>query len=257
MRALPLRPRQAGYALIELILVLGIGTFMAGAVWSVYAERRTVMRAAAHAQAVLALLDSADQVYSLSIEFATEDASGDKTSVSLDSLAASASGELPAVVGTTESGYGNVWDGFWVVTAGSSDGGTTLDMMEVQLTQVPEAECRLILPQVSPFIYDTNVNGQLVSLENAPGNTVARSTLNYAQALPLCAKVNTMTFRRLKTLDLSNLRRMKPYAGPLTPEEQGTAPSRHYRQAFLPHYTRIQNALADREAAQAALGSSP
>ena len=66
---------------------------------------------------------------------------------------------------------------------------------------------------------------------------------------------NTMRFRKLKDIDLTELRRRKPVYGGLTPEERGDAPSDRYRQDYLTHYNRIQAAMAARENAQLGLGN--
>ena len=136
----------------------------------------------------------------------------------------------------------------------STNGGSVLDLVTVETTNIPQDECVIILQQVSPFVYDTYVNGNLVGLERTEGNTVARNSLNFTQALPLCQASNTMRFRKLKELNLSALRKNQPFSGGLTPQERGdVAGDRHYQQAYLPNYNRIRDALAARETAQQAL----
>lgn len=246
---------QKGYTLTELILTLGIGAIIASAVWRVYAERRVMDRASRHAEAIQGLFRAADRTYAQSIEYATVDNAGAKVNVSLDRLAAAMSGDVPKEVVPLASGYSNYWGGTWVVSTASTASGIA-DLAVVETTLVPQAECRVILQQVSPFVYDTYVNGRLVGLQMTSGTTVARNSLNYAQALPLCSASNTMRFRKLKELELSELRQIQPFSGPLTPAERGDIPAtRHYQQAYLPHYNRVRDALAARETAQQALGN--
>lgn len=248
------RRPQKGYALAELILTLGIGTIIAASVWGVYAERRVANRATKHADAIQSLFHQSDKVYALSIEFVTVDGSGTEVPLSLDRLAAATSADIPVEVQPSASGYVNYWGGTWNVGTASTNGGSVLDLVTVETTNIPQDECIIILQQVSPFVYDTYVNGNLVGLERTEGNTVARNSLNFTQALPLCQDSNTMRFRKLKELNLSALRKTQPFSGSLTPQERGdVAGDRHYQQAYLPNYNRVRDALAARETAQQAL----
>lgn len=245
---------QKGYALAELILTLGIGTIIAASVWSVFSERREADRATRHAEAINSLLFQADRAYALSIEFATEPTPGNKLPISLDRLVAAASADIPVQIESSPSGFVNYWGGTWSVNAESTNGGGVLDLVVLETTQVPRNECTIILQQVSPYVYDSYVNGRLVGLERTEGNTVARNSLNYSQALPLCMSSNTMRFRKLKDLNLSTLRKYQPFSGSLTAQERGDAPGdRHYQQAYLPNYNRVRAALSARETAQQAL----
>lgn len=254
----PCRPRRAsqGYALVELILTLGIGAVIAAAVWSVYAERRVLIRGTEHAQAIKLLQAKADEAYALSIEFESDDGSGTGTTeaLTLARLANASNGELPREVIPSGTLYTHYWGGTWAMSAESASGGAYMDLQVLEMTAVPQGECRIILQQVAPLMYDTHVNGDLVGLELAPGSTIARNSLNYAQSMPLCVATNTMRFRKLKELNVSDLRRSQPVYGPLTPEERGEVDGgRHYQEAFLPHYDRMQAAMAARETAQQAL----
>lgn len=245
--------RQKGLALVELIITLGIGSLIAIAVWAVYAERRVISTGTTQAFAVTDLMDAADRAYASSVGFATDE--GGSQPISMDRLAAAIQNDLPAGVYVSGASYVNTFGGTWTVTAESTNGGTTLDLVRVQTTNVPRGQCQVMLQQVAPFIYDTRVNGSLVGLERTAGNSTltTRNSLNFAQALPLCQASNTMQFRRMKSMRLTDLRRIKPFPSALTDEERGLSPSFSYRENYQFHYTRVQNALAAREAAQAAL----
>lgn len=253
--------RQSGYTLLELLMTMGIGVIIASSIWSAYASHKVITDADGQSSTVRALFKSADSAYALSIEFATTDTTGTRNPISLDQVVAATSGELPQGLSSSVSGgvatYSNLWGGAVSMTAESSDGGATLDLLKIETKGIPESQCRRMLENLSPFVYDTRVNGSLVKLDLDPGADVNhRTNLNFKQAYPLCVASNTMDFRRLKELNLSALRRIKPYTQTLTPEEQGLGPAcpsqDHciYDQAFLPNYTRLQAALAAREAAQ-------
>ena len=246
--------REKGLALVELIITLGIGALIATSVWVAFAERRVISTGSTQAFAVTDLMDLADRSYASSIGFSTG-GSGASQSISLDQLAASAQNDLPAGVSVAGGGDVNDFGGAWTVTAESTNGGTTLDLVRIQATNIPRGQCRVMLQQVSPFIYDTRVNGTLVGLERTAGNSTltTRNSLNFAQALPLCQATNTMQFRRMKAMKLTDLRRIQPFPSTLTPEERGLQPSFSYQENYQFHYDRVQAALSAREAAQAAL----
>ena len=249
--------RTLGFSLVELLLTLSISLLISVGVWAVYAQQQAEARGAALGFTAQALLDNADTVYGAAIEFADSPALG-RPALSMERLSLAADGQLPSGVEAGAGDFFNLWGGSWRMGADSSDGGTTLDLGWVETTGVPQTECVIAVERLAPQVYDTTVNGQLVGLELAPDSVDLRPSVDFAQALPLCGAENTLRFRRLKALDLSTLRRVRPYAGALTAEERGEAPtSDRYRQAFLPNQLRIQRAMAVREGAQRALAPSP
>lgn len=254
MPSLPLRRREKGLALVELIITLGIGSLIALSVWVAFADRKVISTGATHAFAVTDLMDMADRSYASSIGFSTGTGTA-ALPVSLDRLAASAQNDLPAGVSVSGAAYENNFGGGWTVTAESTNGGATLDLVRVETTNIPRGQCRVMLQQVSPYVYDTRVNGNLVGLERTAGNSTltTRNSLNFTQALPLCQATNTMSFRRMKSIRLTDLRRIQPFPSTLTEEEQGLRPSFSYQESYQYHYDRVQAALATRESEQAAL----
>ncbi len=246
--------RQKGLALVELIITLGIGSLIALSVWVAYADRRVISNGTTQAFAVTDLMDLADRSYSSSIGFAIGSGSTAQP-LSLDRLAVAANNELPSGVAVAGGSYVNNFGGPWSMAAESTNGGTTLDLVAVETSGIPRGECQVMLQQVAPFIYDTTVNGNLVGLERTAGNSelTTRNSLNFGQALPLCQASNTMKFRRLKSIRLTDLRRVRPLPSTLTDEEQGLNPSFSYQENYLFHYNRVQAALNARESAQAAI----
>lgn len=249
--------KQAGFALAELIITLGIGVLITAGVWAAYSERRAIAKGTSQGMVAESLMDIADTQYAFNIGFVSD--VGTAQPLSLDRLVAAAGGEVPRGIFEVGGAYQNTWGGAWVVQAESTDGGTTLDLVVVETTQVPPAECQVMVNQLAPFIYDTRVNGDLVRLEPAEGAPAGvRTTVDF-NALALCDEpANTLRMRRLKALDLSTLRRIRPYPDGLTDEEQGIGLNDRYRISFASQHARIEAALDAREQAQVALdGAEP
>ena len=247
--------RSRGYSLIELILTLGIGSIIAMAVWSVFGERQVLVRATKQAQAVHSIFYQADRAYASSIEFTVGDGAGGVLPLNLERLSVAARGDLPAELIGDPGDFTNEWGGRWTLSTGSATGAFQ-DLAILETDQVPQSECRMMLQQVSPFIYDTYVNGSLVGLQLNEADSLYRNSLNFTQALPLCqGGNNTLRFRKIKDINLTELRRRRPFYGDLTEEERGDAVSERYKQDYLTHFNRIQAAMTSRENAQLALGN--
>lgn len=249
------RRRSQGFTLVEILLVMGIGMLITIGVWRVFSERQVILRGTALEQAIESLFIAADDAYAASSEFVTINAAGTRVPAQITRLAAAIDGDMPAGVEPSGTGYVNRWGGAWTIATASSDGGGHLDLLAITVRSVPQGECKIVLANLAPHLYDTRVNGTLVHLELAPSATDnARTSVDFSQAMPLCrATPNTMVFRKLKDLKLPDLRRIWPYPDGLTNEEMGLAPSWRYQESYSEHAQRIENALAAREAAQAAM----
>ena len=247
--------KSKGFSLIELMLSLGVGAIIVGAVWWKFNNFQTGFRAQQHSNAVKFIMDGADNVYAHNVEFATVNDAGTKTLANASRVMTAITGEVPAEIYLNGANYQHYWGGNWTVSTASSTGALQ-DLLAVQLTNIPEVVCRDMIVSLAPEMYDVRVNNNLVSLEKNDNQTpVWRSTVNLTKSYPLCRSGNnTLIFRKLKELNLAELRRMKPFHNALTPEEQGLNRSaRRYRVDYLSQHNRLQQAYQNRENAQAAL----
>lgn len=264
--------RQQGYSLIEVIFAIGIGLAITAAVWEAYSDQRVVSRTTNQGKTVVDLFEQLNWVYSNNISFQTQPLfdpliAGQSNPppgtsanalvsqpASMDQLVAANNGALPEGIQLNNGEYQNIWGGTWDVDVGSTDGGLTNDLLAVSINGVPGTECSLLIQQLAPSMYDTTVNNTLVGLTPARTNIdPGRQTVDFEQAFPLCNddEPNTIVFRRLKEIQLSDLRRIKPLTGTLTNEERGeTTANRHHRISYLSQFNRVQNALNARETAQ-------
>lgn len=256
--------KESGFTLVEMMLAIGIGMVILLAVWLKFAKFKEENEILLQSEAVQTLFVQGNSIYSDSIEF-SNDVTGSATPISLPKMVATTSLNLPdPIINGMISGGGftNIWGGDWLVYPESSDGGATQDIMVVEVSAVPQSACRMLLVQLAPQMYDTNVNNQLVPLAadvNADGDNsfVWRNSLSMESAFAVCNQRNrnTMKFRQLKELDLTSLRRIQPNPTSLTNEENGTIPANsRYRYNYLSQYNRVQSAMQSREDAQALLG---
>jgi len=106
--------------------------------------------------------------------------------------------------------FSNAWGGTWSLSTTSSAlfPSITLDLATITMTGVPNRACTTIISDLSPGLYDTQVNGTLVGLTPVKTTTSpGRDRLNMSQALPLCAHdTNTLVLRRLKSYSVSQMR---------------------------------------------------
>ena len=246
--------KSQGYALIELIITLGIGAIMAVTVWQIYGERQAISRGTTTSLAVESLIHSADAAYASEIDFVARSGVMAVPATMVD-LANAVDNDLPRGVERSGSTFLNQFGGTWTLGTARSVPAGPMDLLTLTVTEVPRAECQVVLGNIAPFVHDTRVNGTLVHLvPMTPADAPNRNSVDLAQGMPLCVGRNTMVFRHLKHINLPDLRRMYPYGhGGLTEEEQGLSPSWRYSESFLEHYNRLQAAANAREAAQVAL----
>lgn len=249
----PSRKRQ-GYALIELIITLGIAAIIAVSVWQVYGERQMITRGTTTSLAVESLIFNADTAYASQIGFATISGAS-STPINMPRLADAIDNDLPRGVDRAGATFINPFGGTWALGAAQTNPSGPMDLLTITITQVPRGECQVVLGNVAPFVYDTRVNGTLVHLQPlTPADAPLRNSVSLTQGMPLCEAQNTMVFRHLKRLELPDLRRMYPYGREgLTDEERGLSPSWRYQESFLEHYNRLEAAASARETAQSAM----
>lgn len=232
-----------GFALIELLLVLGIGTALMVAVWAMYATRNEDLRVEQSFDAIDQLVMAADSNYSSSRGYFL--ATTPAQPATLAQLHA-AIGELPdPIIHQGGSSYTNPWGGTWTVSAAST-AGTHLDLLTIALTNLPAQSCVSLVSRMAPRMYDTRVNNTLVGL--APARTTdaaGRNQVRAGQLIPLCQQANnTVLFRRLKPINYSMLRDQ-----PMDPNTLSARETTDY----LPVFQRVEQAMANREAAQVAI----
>ena len=249
---------QLGFTLIEFILGLVISMIVVATVLAVGISQRQDQEAVETEFAVTSLKAQAQNAYSQSMGFMTADG----TPITTQDLFSYGQIFPRGVVNTappgtvpTDSQITNDWGGTIAVSADNSVptspapcGGAArppYDLLRITLTKVPAKACSQMVGTLAPQSYDTYVNGSLVALDPAPSSAgPGRSSVRYSQAAPLCNHdQNTLVFRSLKPLALYTLRSYPPTTN-LTPSESACT---------LPEYNRVQNAMAAREAAQAAL----
>lgn len=257
--SLPLRSRNKGFMLVELIMTLGIGAIIAVSVWAVYSERQVLTRGTETGLAVEQLIFQADASYTSSIEYTQGG-----NPITMQALSFSMDNELPRGVEREGATYVNRFGGTWSLGTASSISTTLQDILVVTATDIPRSECQVIMSHVAPFVYETYVNGTLVHLHPmTPADGDSRNSVNLEQAMPLCQGAsNTMVFHHLKDLKLPDLRRYHPYADDLTDEERGIVPTPcdpphcvpwRYQETYLDHYNRLHAAWDARESAQSAM----
>lgn len=241
---MPRTKTTRGFALLELLMALGIGVLMMAAVWAVFGQREQDLRVQKAFDAIEQLVTVADTGYASSEGYWVTTASGVQA-ITLQRLHALIV-ELPDSIihqgGTT---YTNPWGGNWTVGSASTASGNR-DLMVITLTDLPVQSCITLVSRMAPRMFDTRVNSSLVGLTPArTQNAAGRDRVRTDQLIGLCEDGdNTVAFRRLKPVDYTMLR-----SQPMNPNTLSAWDTTHY----LPAFQRIEQAMTAREAAQVAI----
>lgn len=244
---MPFSSRARGFALIELLLVLGVGVVMMIAVWATFAQRNQDLKVSQSFDTIEQLGLLADSAYSTSPGYWLNGPMGAEP-VTLQKLQ-SVIDELPETIIDQGGGnYTNPWAGAWTVGAANSVAGTN-DLLVMTMAGLPTQACITLVSRMAPRQYDTRVNGTLVGLTPARTTTAnGRSAVRGGQLIPLCQQnQNTVIFRRMKPVDYTLLRDQ-----PMNPNTLTTGTGSE-TERYLPVFQRVEQAMAAREAAQVAL----
>lgn len=250
-----------GFTLVEFMLALVLGMLVVAVGLSVGYQHAQDVKAKEAGQSVLQVRDLADSAFSMNIGYITSDGilANLPDLYTLDNRLplGVVNGNADPIAKPAATDLKNEWGGQFSVGVESSTttatpacqpgpAGPAHDLLTITLDQVPSSVCVGMITQVAPQMYDTYVNNKLVALTPAPGNGVpGRRAVDISKAGPLCSAGPTATlkFRSLKPLMPSSLR-----GNPLTTTMTATEAA-----CVQPQYTRVENAMAAREAAQAAL----
>ena len=186
----PLKQQQ-GLSLIELLLVLAAFAVMLTLIF-VGNKWRTVHTQSLEAEdSIVALFKSAQNVMSNQINF---------TNLSMSTI--SGLRDFPSVLGSGST-YHMPWGGSVTIGPSSSPADTN-DLVAITMTNVPIGQCQQIATVISPKIYDTTINGQVVALTPPPTTEMpGRANVDFSKLQADCTDSNTMVFRQLKNLDPS------------------------------------------------------
>lgn len=259
----PMRARSLsrGFTVIEFMLALMLGMLVVAVGLSVGYQHAQDVKAQEVGQAILQVRADADAAYSMSIGYVTMDG----TQANLPDLyvldnrlpMGVVNGNPDPAAKPAVADLTNEWGGQFTMGVESSTNtatpacsaapvGPAHDLLTITVDKVPSSVCMSLITQLSPQMYDTYVNGQLVALTPPPGNGVpGRRAVDVTQAGPLCSAsdVATIKFRSLKPLMPSSLRGY-PLTSTMTAAEAA---------CVQPQYDRVENAMAARETAQNAL----
>jgi len=109
---------------------------------------------------------------------------------------------LPSAIGQGPN-FHMPWGGSLTLASSTSTIATD-DLAALTLTAVPQQQCQEIATTVSPFLYDTTINGQVVALTPGPTTQMpGRANVDFDKLKAQCQATNTMVFRQIKELDLS------------------------------------------------------
>jgi prepilin-type N-terminal cleavage/methylation domain-containing protein len=249
--------RSRGFTLIELLLAIGISLLIAVGVLRVYQSTDRDTKVKETYSLVELLLKQANLVTALSNDYTVPQSGGSTATLSTTLLLSSVGANTPATttlypVGTSVSST-EIFHPFnghaTVQTESSVPGGD--DLVAVRLEEIPQAACLSLLQRMSSAgLYDMWVDAgsapHLVALSPAAtANAPGRQEVVISKAVPLCnaADRSTLTFRMLKPVDITSMRRTS-FGDSLSAEEIAR---------IQPLYDRQQAAMAAREAAQLSL----
>lgn len=249
--------RSRGFTLIELLLAVGISLLIAVGVFRAYQATDRDTKIQETAALLDTLFDQAIYVTAQSNEFSVPQMGGApatlSTSVLLDSVGAnSEASQLLYPIGSTVTGGQIIhpFDANVQISTESSLPGAN-DLVAIRLQGIPRAACLNLLQRMSTYgLYDmwveTGGANKLVALD-PPANTDApgRNNVVIAKANTLCNRGSrsTLTFRLLKHVDISSMRRTS-FGDVLSPAEIAR---------IQPLFDRQQAAMEARENAQMAL----
>ena len=249
--------RSKGFTLIELLLAVGISLLITVGVFRAYKATDRDTRTQESIALLDTLFDQVVQVTAQRNDFTVPQVGGApatlSTQILLDSVGAnSEASQLLYPIGSTIDGNQIIhpFDANVQVSTQSSVSGAN-DLAAIRMENVPRAACLNLLQRMSTYgLYDmwveTGGANQLVALDpvattDAPG----RNNVVIAKVNPLCNRgpQSTLTFRLLKHVDISSMRRVS-FGNTLSPEELAR---------IQPLFDRQQAAMAAREDAQLAL----
>lgn len=224
--------RQAGFSLLEVILVLGIAAAIVAAILMVYGKYQDTARANMDVDDVRSLFSAADSYYKNQSSY---------TGVSMAVL--NTANALPGRL-ENQPTYTNVWGGTFNMGSASSVSGSG-DLLVLTSDGLPMVACERLIAVLAPEMYDTSVNGSVVPLAPAKDlNGWERYYTDQARATSLCSgNNNILVFRQLKA-PVMWAYRMPPYANSMQPGEAALVNA---------EATRYQNAMNAREAVQVGL----
>ncbi len=235
----PLKKR--GFALIELLLVLGIGVLFAAAAWLAYASRMEDFRVEQSFNAIDRIIDVSDQAYASSPGYWLNSMAGNQN-ISLDNIKSTLNDLPDAIIDQGGGSYTNSWGGTWTVGNANTSSGDR-DLLVITTTRIPASACTNFVALMAPRMYDTRVNNGLVALQPAATiNSAGRNAIRPDKVIPLCAQANnTIVFRRLKPVDYTMLRDQPMNNKNLSARENTS---------YVPVFNRVEQAMRDRETAQ-------
>lgn len=238
-----MRKLNVGFTVLELMMVMAIGVFVATLSWTVYRSARADTRVNQHADLLRYVVASADSVTMTRNDYQIPNGSGATpiTAAAIVALTGTQNMFPSGSTGSTAGIYGPL--GQVAVTTASSAGSAN-DLLVLTTTQVPARECSRLVVRMAPGVYDMRINNSLVRLTPAPENgSLGRSDAEGGQVATLCGNGNnTVTIRKLKYINFAAMRH--DGFGEFTGDEEAV---------ITPLYNRMEAAMAAREAAQSAL----
>lgn len=250
---------QKGFSLLELLLVISIAMLIAVGVFRTYKSIDRDTKITQSAALVEKIFHQAAAITAQNNNYTIPQAGGTNSALTTTNFLSSLGSNTEAItrmyppgVNVTTTQIYHPFDGLTNIQSESSQG-TVNDLVAVRLDRVPSAACLSLLQRVAPYgVYDMSVaptsggtNSLIALLPAATADSPGRNTVSVAKGRTACNRSSyvNITFRMLKPLDLPSMRRSN-FGVALSPDELAR---------IQPLYTRQQNAMAAREAAQNAL----
>lgn len=238
-----MRKLNNGFSILELMMVLVVGVFVATLSWTMYRSARAEMRVNQHADLFRYIVASADSITMTRDDYQIPNGGG-ATAISAGAIASLTGTQNMFPTGSIGNASGIYGPLGQVTVSTASSAGSANDLLVLSTAQIPAKECIGLVIRMAPGIYDMRVNNNLVKLTPEPGNgALGRSDAEPAQVATLCnSSSNTVSVRKLKSINFAAMRH--DGFGAFTGNEATV---------ITPLYNRMEAAMTAREAAQSSL----
>lgn len=238
-----MRKLNNGFSILELMMVLVVGVFVATLSWTMYRSARAEMKVNQQADLFRYIVASADSITMTRDDYQIPNGGG-ATAINAGAIASLTGTQNMFPTGSIGNASGIYGPLGQVTVSTASSAGSANDLLVLSTAQIPPKECVGLVIRMAPGIYDMRVNNNLVKLTPEPENgALGRSDAEPAQVARLCDNSsNTVSVRKLKSINFAAMRH--DGFGAFTGNEATV---------ITPLYNRMEAAMTAREAAQSSL----